>query len=457
MKLSSSVVVLALVLLFPAEAWLSGAYWNRFLEDRFSYTVDDQVRKRYVDPGDARRAFEERDVAVKSRFLVSIPRLEASLSKWEKKGIGILPRDPFSSAVLVSDAAGILALRSHPLPVTVRLNISKKPDRTLEHIELTLGAYPDPELLLAFQADLKEQIVPEEAAPAGREQAADSLRLQFAKPLAELRFGEYFGVYLGILSEVRERTGKRVRVDLARELDRIFPSLERSLSDPGKIKDAGLSGARPVKEVLRKRGGDPVEHFNPYGPLYDDLARESVDVGLTSTILLFAPKEVDATGERPDQSLLAWVRDLLRQRVPARAGPLVIEVRLAKEVVTSAADLEFHVTLTNRSEAALRVNTLMLGHASLVLRVEDARGNPVLGGPPPVPHEDSKAPPGVELAAGASCEYVYRGGDYFASALAPGRYRVQARYGNASATRPGEWTGTLESGWGKFTVKAKTP
>jgi hypothetical protein len=120
--------------------------------------------------------------------------------------------------------------------------------------------------------------------------------------------------------------------------------------------------------------------------------------------------------------------------------------------VTSADDLEIRVTLSNQGQDMLRLNTLFLGSAAIVLKTRRSDGTPVPAGPPPVPFQDDGQAARRMLAPGEAMTLVYRGRDYLGGkSLPPGTYQVRFVHESASGAH-GDWTGTVESEWKTFEI-----
>ena len=66
---------------------------------------------------------------------------------------------------------------------------------------------------------------------------------------------------------------------------------------------------------------------------------------------------------------------------------LAVEVTASPRIVT-AGDLEVTVTFRNSGDTPIRLNTLFLQSATLVLKIRRVDGTPVQPGPPPVPPLD---------------------------------------------------------------------
>lgn len=109
---------------------------------------------------------------------------------------------------------------------------------------------------------------------------------------------------------------------------------------------------------------------------------------------------------------------------------------------------------TNRSDGVLRLNTLFLEFAPILLKVRRADGTMIDPTSPPFPPEDDGIVGRIELEAGRSTEFWYRGVDTFGDDLADGVYQVRFRHENPE-TPNREWSGTIETGWVEFEVSNK--
>ena len=141
--------------------------------------------------------------------------------------------------------------------------------------------------------------------------------------------------------------------------------------------------------------------------------------------------------------------------VTSEAAPPVIKADLTvrNPDLRQAADLDVSVTVTNKSNRALRLNTLFWDSATLRLEVRERRRRVLVNpGPPPVPPVDDGQTARIVLAPGRSLIYVYKGRDFFGTVPPPGAYQVRFRYENR-VVQHGDWIGTIESPWVDFKVR----
>jgi len=130
---------------------------------------------------------------------------------------------------------------------------------------------------------------------------------------------------------------------------------------------------------------------------------------------------------------------------------LAVEVTASPRIAT-AGDLEVTVTFRNSGNSPIRLNTLFLQSATLVLRIRRLDETPVQPGPPPVPPLDDGQVGRKVLAPGESTRLVYRGQAYLGGKpLARGTYQVRFRHESPDSGH-GDWTGTIESEWMSFEV-----
>ena len=222
---------------------MSGAYGNRFLATRYCWHAERTVRKIFKDDEQARHYHLEHDRAAKGRFL-------AARSKWEAALADLDPFDPFREGTLVDVSAG---------------------DAWIEKIELTTKPGADVD---AIRAALKA------AAPKFEGEGT----AEFRNPVAAVKWGETFGLYVGLTAECTADVALALEPRLRSLLDKLWPIAE--------AKTRELKFKRPVAKLLEKL--DPVRAFNPWGPLSDErFMRETCEVGSVAVRIAFAPDGQD--------------------------------------------------------------------------------------------------------------------------------------------------------------------
>lgn len=138
--------------------------------------------------------------------------------------------------------------------------------------------------------------------------------------------------------------------------------------------------------------------------------------------------------------------------MPVEINHCQLEFAVVRPRIKRAEELEARATFTNKSAAPIRLNTLFLPFASIMLRVRTAERKLVPSGPPPLPPQDEGDANRKVLRPGETAIFNYKGGDYFASPVPPGKYQVQFRYEQKNGNG-GDWTGTLESPWIDFEIR----
>ena len=106
-------------------------------------------------------------------------------------------------------------------------------------------------------------------------------------------------------------------------------------------------------------------------------------------------------------------------------------------------ELRVTVTVKNESDGVLRFNGQYFTAPALMLRFEDAKGQPVPTGGPPLPAEDDGKVGRLDLKPGETVSHTYEGELIFGEPLDPGKYTVRFRYLNRTGRQ--EWTGVLET------------
>lgn len=137
--------------------------------------------------------------------------------------------------------------------------------------------------------------------------------------------------------------------------------------------------------------------------------------------------------------------------VKTKVNDLEVAFELEQQVIKAAEDFSARATFTNRSSKDIRLNTLFLGFAPILLKVRRADGTPVNPTSPPFPPEDDGTEGRVILAPEKSASFAYRGVDLFGTSLEDGKYEVRFRYEN-TVSEFNDWTGLIETGWVSFEV-----
>lgn len=221
---------------------MSGAYGNRFLAPGFCWQAERSVRKIFMDEEQADHYHREHDGAARGRFLTARPRWEAVLARQA----GVLPFDPFRENTFLD----------------VQVD-----DAWFEKLELTLAPGADAD---AIRAALK-------AAAPEFEGEGDA---DFRNPVAAVRWGDTFGLYVGLTAEATAEVAQPLEKRLQSVLDALWPLAV--------AKTAELGLTKPVAKRREKQ--DPVLLFNPWGPLSDErFMRESCDVGSVDIRIAFIP------------------------------------------------------------------------------------------------------------------------------------------------------------------------
>lgn len=113
-------------------------------------------------------------------------------------------------------------------------------------------------------------------------------------------------------------------------------------------------------------------------------------------------------------------------------------------------EMRVTVTVGNESGTTLRFNAQYFTAPALMLRFEDAQGQPVPTGGPPLPAKDDGKVGRLDLKPGETVRHVYEGELIFGEPLDPGKYTVRFRYLNRTGFQ--EWTGVLETPRVEFAI-----
>lgn len=141
-------------------------------------------------------------------------------------------------------------------------------------------------------------------------------------------------------------------------------------------------------------------------------------------------------------------------KVKATSNHLEIELILEKQKFRTANDFLATAKFTNRGTERMRLNTLFLGFAPILLKVQHADGTPVTPTSPPFPPEDDGHEGRVFLKPNESVTFTYRGVDLFGDDLEDGKYQFKFVHENTDASK-GDWIGSLKTDWLAFEVDSK--
>jgi len=142
------------------------------------------------------------------------------------------------------------------------------------------------------------------------------------------------------------------------------------------------------------------------------------------------------------------------ETVKAADNGLEVEFTVERAEVKTGDEFLAKAVFTNRSNKNLRLNTLFLEFAPILLQTRREDGTEVTRTSPPFPPEDDGEENRVTLAPGESVSFEYRGLDLFGEDLKDGKYSVRFRHEN-NVTKYGDWTGKLETDWVGFKVDSK--
>jgi hypothetical protein len=139
------------------------------------------------------------------------------------------------------------------------------------------------------------------------------------------------------------------------------------------------------------------------------------------------------------------------KKVNAKSNNLEVELTLERQKFKTANDFLATATFTNRGADRMRLNTLFLGFAPILLKVQHIGGTPVEPTSPPFPPEDDGEEGRVYLKPNESITFTYRGVDLFGDELRNGKYQVRFVHEN-SISGKGDWTGNISTDWLTFEV-----
>ncbi|MFN7923281.1 MAG: hypothetical protein U0Q16_24480 [Bryobacteraceae bacterium] len=137
-------------------------------------------------------------------------------------------------------------------------------------------------------------------------------------------------------------------------------------------------------------------------------------------------------------------KDKMRTVVNSLSAEISVTPRAAK-----LEQLRVTVTMGNAGSTPLRFNAQYFTAPALMLKFEDAHGNLVPTGGPPMPGIDDGKVGRIQLAPGETVSHVYEGELIFGNPIPPGKYKVRFVYWNGNKF-PGEWAGSLETPRGEF-------
>lgn len=299
-------LLILIIILTPQEAWLSNAYSKSFIERDYALEIEDTRRVRYHTDHAAADAIQNRDIEIKKIVLNSIPGYEKIILKIKNKKIPISSYNPTLETYLVQSVEQFEEIENKKYPLNIKIKIESKDQTKETYFDLTLLSAPTGEQLKVLYSEITKietHILPIKTLP----QDLDYLK---GSPISVFRYSKYFGIYLGINADARKLARQDLETVFSKRLDFIFSELENKLSDPEKIKDIGLDKAELMQKKIKNLATADV--FNPYGPLYDEYARESVTLGRTQLIILFSPAEVDAN-HRPNFTFIKLLEEIFKE------------------------------------------------------------------------------------------------------------------------------------------------
>ena len=141
-------------------------------------------------------------------------------------------------------------------------------------------------------------------------------------------------------------------------------------------------------------------------------------------------------------------------KVKVADNGLEVEFSIERPEIKTGEEFLAKAVFTNRSNKSIRLNTLFLEFAPILLQTRRADGTEVMRTSPPFPPEDDGEEARVVLAPGESVSFQYRGVDLFGEDLSDGKYKIRFRHEN-KITKFSDWTGKLETDWATFTVNSK--
>ncbi len=143
--------------------------------------------------------------------------------------------------------------------------------------------------------------------------------------------------------------------------------------------------------------------------------------------------------------------EMSNSEVRASSNNLEVRFKVERATIKTADDFLATAVFTNRGSQRMRLNTMFLGFAPILLKIQHHDGTPVDPTSPPFPPEDDGEEGRVFLMPNESVSFQYRGVDLFGNVLADGRYQVRFRHEN-TVTAYRDWVGTIETDWVSFDV-----
>ncbi len=257
---------------------------------------------RYSSSKEAEKAMNHRDIKIKNMLLSSIPSFEKIILNIKNQKISVTKYNPSLTTNLIHTDEKFEEFNNKKYPLNLRFKILSTDHDAVKYFDLTMESLPT----AAQFSFLKSQIIKEETHETDVK-SDSAAAATFSGPISVFKYSKYFGVYIGVNAEARTLAKNNIEAELLKSLDYIFPELEKKLSDPAKIKDIGLNQAQLVEKKIKNMNTTDV--FNPYGPLYDEYARESISIGDTKLIILFSPDQVDVN-QRPNSIFLNWLNEI---------------------------------------------------------------------------------------------------------------------------------------------------
>ncbi len=284
---------------------MSGSYHLKVLETNFAFDYQEIGYKIFRDPEQQDKHLKAYQSEAHTAFLESVPSLEKLFQKLQSMRLPIAPYNPFLEEKAVNDPKG---LGDH-FPMNLALTLPKNESRFQRSAVFTITQKLTAAQLASLHGELEKQVMHRTESD-----ARDVATAEISGPMISYRLGKYFGYAAGFRGVATPDTRAHFQKILDRWVDRVFPLLSEKLSSQEAIAAVGLSGVRELSTLGSTFGTKerPITgtRFNLYGPLYDDLARERIDSGLGTHMILFAPAKIDANRERPGHEFMNWFRKI---------------------------------------------------------------------------------------------------------------------------------------------------